>query len=204
MFAKRLFFMAGVIALMGIFAFIFGRGAPLSDQPELPEITSESEDGFVDLVFKVVDSNIQNDGNGWVEAYGVNEGRRVGLRVELIGPWKEGIIGADIQTFQGQIRYISVGEATDLLVQDMQKLYGSTIQADKMKSDGVLFTGITLGGNPAHTEIGSLKIKLFVESEDEDRYAELYTNIDITGKRLEIREKDPDYRDPVIRALAGM
>jgi hypothetical protein len=45
-------------------------------------------------------------------------------------------------------------------------------------------------------------MKLFRESEAEDEYAEVYTNIDVYGERAAIREKDPDYRQPLLAAIA--
>ncbi len=50
-----------------------------------------------------------------------------------------------------------------------------------------------------------MKIKLFFEPEpaDEHRYAELYTNIDLSTGKVYVNEKDPDYRKPVILALAA-
>lgn len=44
-----------------------------------------------------------------------------------------------------------------------------------------------------------MKIKLFFESDDESRYAELYLNIDLPATRLELAERDPDYRGPIVR-----
>jgi len=44
--------------------------------------------------------------------------------------------------------------------------------------------------------------KLFFESEEDDRYAELYLNIDVAGARIELNEKDDDYRKALVLALA--
>lgn len=181
------------------------------DHLEFPEITSVSEGGFFDLIFRIVDGEIQPDGTTWIEAYGVHEGERVGLRVELIGPWEEKILQEDFRIFQGKVRYVPTGEASDRLVQAMRRLYGSSIQTDSMNSNGVLFTGISIEGNPACAKNQPLRIKLFIEAEDAEdddefdaRYAELFTHIDMTTGWLGICEKDPDYRDPLIRALSGL
>jgi hypothetical protein len=63
------------------------------------------------------------------------------------------------------------------------------------------FTGITLEGNPGDLPGGPVKIKLFHDKGGEDRYAELYTNIDLATRKLVILEKDEDYRRRIIQAL---
>jgi hypothetical protein len=80
-----------------------------------------------------------------------------------------------------------------------------------MNSNGILFTGISIEGNPASVEDQALTIKLFIEAEDaedddqfEERYTELFTKINVSAGWLEICEKDPEYRDPLMRALSGM
>ena len=123
------------------------------------------------------------------------------MRVLLRPPWKEGTLGDDITTFQGRVYYESTGDESDRLVQILGELYQSTVRPRSMRKDEMLFTGITLAGDPRSLATNPVKIKLFVESEDENRYTELYTNIDVQGRRLEIREKDPEYRDPVMRAI---
>ncbi len=180
------------------------------DESDLPEIAIIFEGGFVDLIFRITDSEIQPDGNVWIEADGLHEGERVGLRVELIGPWEEKILQEDFRIFQGEVRYVATGEPSDRLVQVMRRLYGCSIQVDSMNSNGVLFTGISIEGNPACAKDQPLRIKLFIEAEDAEdddefdaRYAELFTHIDMTTGWLGICEKDPDYRDPLIRALSG-
>ena len=60
------------------------------------------------------------------------------------------------------------------------------------------------GGNPSDLDAGPTKIKLFFESEAEDRYAEVFLNIDVRARSIELNEKDPDYRRPVVSALSGM
>jgi hypothetical protein len=65
------------------------------------------------------------------------------------------------------------------------------------------FSAISLEGNPQLLEKGPVKLKLFFESDKEDRYAEIYLNIDWTRSRLHLKEKDPDYRGAVVHALAG-
>ena len=65
------------------------------------------------------------------------------------------------------------------------------------------FTGISLEGDLGNLASGPVKIKLFHEKGGEDRYAELYTNIDLSARKLEFREKDEGYRKQVVQALRG-
>lgn len=191
------------VIIMGFFAALFGCGKKSEQPPALPEITSEAEEGFVDLVFEITDSQIKPDGSASFHAQGLHEGETVGLKVLLRPPWKEGTLGDNITTFQGIVLYQSTGPESDRLVRILDQLYQSSLAPKAMASDPIQFTGITLAGDPRVIQSGPVKIKLFVESEDEKKYAELYTNIDVQNARLEIREKDPEYRGLVIRALTS-
>jgi len=46
-------------------------------------------------------------------------------------------------------------------------------------------------------------MKFFFESDDEERYAEFYLNIDVCGSTVQFHEKDQDYRRGVVLALCG-
>ncbi len=49
-----------------------------------------------------------------------------------------------------------------------------------MRTDTV-FAGLSLEGDPNDLAKGAVKIKLFYESDKEDEYAELFTNIELAG-----------------------
>jgi hypothetical protein len=79
-------------------------------------------------------------------------------------------------------------------------MYETDLSPRRMKND-VPFDAISLEGNPGDLEKGPVKLKLFFQSSHEDRYAELYTNIDLAARKIYLMEKDPEYREAFIRAL---
>ena len=198
-----------LVIAMGFFAALFGCGKkqePASmlpkPAPTLPEITSMSEEeGLIDLVFAIAESKSNADGSSSFHAQGLHRGGKVGLRVFLRPSWKEGTLGPRMTTFQGEVLYESTGEESDRFVQVLGELYQSSVCPKMMRKGQIPFTAITLGGNPHDLSLAPVKIKLFFESEAEDQYAEIYTNIDAKKSRLEIMEKDPDYRESVMRAI---
>jgi hypothetical protein len=173
-----------------------------STQSPLPEITSESEEGFHDLVFAIEDHKKLPDGSQTILASGMYKGRKVSLEIYLGAGWRPGSLDADIPltTYRGAVSYRSVGAESDLLLHVMDELYG-TKQSPKAMNKATEFTAITLEGDPRDLAKGPVKIKLFFESNAEDQYAELFTNIDLKARKLYINEKDEEYRTPIVRAL---
>jgi hypothetical protein len=171
---------------------------------KLPEITAESEEGFVDLVFRVQDHKPLADGSQSLRAAGLHRGRKVGFEVVLGPTWRKGKLGKDvpIETSRGTVSYRRVGPESDAFLQVLNDLYGAKLSPKAMAAD-TPFTGISLEGDPGDLASGPVKIKLFYEKGGEDRYAELYTNIDLAARKLEVREKDEGYRRQVIQALQG-
>ncbi len=173
---------------------------PSPTPPPVPEITSETEEGFHDLVFGLATVTRVSDGSQQVTAVGTHQGQPVGFQASLSPTWKEGRI-ADIPSFSGVVTIRSLGVESDALVRAMDTLYGAKVKPTTM-AKATRFAAITLGGNPSQLTDGKVSIKLFYESESEDRYAELYLNIDAPKHRVELHEKDEEYRMPVIRALS--
>ena len=64
------------------------------------------------------------------------------------------------------------------------------------------FKAISLEGNPTALSRGQVKIKLFFEGRTQSDYAECFLNLDLGKSRAELREKDPEYRAALIRALS--
>ncbi len=167
-----------------------------------PEITSESEEGFHDLVFRIEEHRKLPDGAQVLRVMGTHKGERVGLEVLLAPAWKRGTLRADVPlvTWRGRVAYRSIGPESDLLIRILDELYG-TRQSPKAMARETLFAGISLEGEPNDLGQGTVKIKLFFESDAEGRYAELFTNIEPKAMKLYVREKDPEYRRAIIRCL---
>src|SRR5262249_3404906 len=142
------------------------------------------------------------DGSQSIRGSGTHKGRPVGLEVVLGPNWQGGPLGKDIPlvTYRGSVTYRSTGADSDAFVQVLDELYGTKVSPKAMGRE-TQFTGISLGGDPRDLAKGPVKIKLFFESDKQDDYAELFTNIELGAHRLEVHEKDEGYRLPVIRAL---
>jgi hypothetical protein len=168
----------------------------------LPEITSESEEGFHDLVLAITEHRKLADGAQTILASGLYKGTKVSLEVYLHPSWQSRPFDADvpIKTYSGNLSIRSVGAESDLLLRAIDELYG-TKQSPKAMNKTTDFTGICLGGNPQELSKEVVKIKSFFDSNSEDQYAEFFTNIDLNARKLYIREKDEEYRAAMVRAL---
>lgn len=182
---------------------MFGCNKNTTNCRTLPEITSQSEPGFCDLVFAITDNQHESDGGTLITAEGRYESNAVGVKL-LLGPsWKKQTLGGSIPCFVGTVLIQSAGQKSDRLVQAMDQVYQTSLEPGKMARAPIEFSVITLEGDPRNLQSGPVKIKLFIESEDEDRYAELYINIDVRNGQVMIKENDPDYREGIIRALSS-
>jgi hypothetical protein len=188
---------------MAIFS-IFGASSKESDAP-LPEIiTSVTEEGWHDFPFAIRKDEKLPDGSRALEARGLHRGREVGLLVVLGASWPEAKFDQKVPwtAYKGVITYRSLGRAIDSFLHIVDELYGTALHPKSMWVE-TKFTGISLGGKPDELEKEPVKIKVFYESDDEQRYAELFTNIDLQHQVLQINEKDKSYRKPVVRALSA-
>lgn len=168
----------------------------------LPEITSESTEGFHDLVFAIREHKQLPDGRQMILAAGIHKGTRVSFEIYLGSGWRESPLDVDVPltTYLGHMSFRSVGAESDVFLHAMDEIYG-TRQSPKQMNEATEFTALTLGGDPRDLSKKMVKIKLFFESDDEDQYAEIFTHIDLNARKLYINEKDEEYRTAIIRAL---
>ncbi len=189
--------------IAGLLSLLFGscsKPQPRQAPPQpLREITTGTEDGFVDLSFAIHSHERLPDGSEILSGYGTHHGREVGVAITLGTNWKPGKLGPSV-VYTGTVTYRSLGPPSDALIQALDELYSTKLQPTIMRPT-TIFTAISLEGEPADLAKGPTKFKLFFESDSEDRYAEFYTNIDLANGVLQIREKDPDYRSPLVKAL---
>ena len=84
----------------------------------------------------------------------------------------------------------------------LDEVYGTKISPKSMRPETV-FTALSLEGNPGDLKQGPTRIKCFFEQEKPEDYAEFFTNVDVNAHRLEVREKDEEYRKAIIQALVA-
>ena len=174
---------------------------PIRGVTQVPEITSESEqDGFHDLVFKLGGIEQSPDGGQRFIATGIHRGNPVELEVNLGHEWKALQMEASLTMYQGKVLLRSVGSGSDSLLRAMDAIYETKLNPKQM-AEATECSAISLQGDPARLRSGPVKLKLFFESEREDRYAELFLNIEAGRSRVFLSEKDPEYRKNIIVAL---
>src|SRR5438477_187970 len=99
----------------------------------LPEITSESEEGFADLVFRLQAHEVRPDGAQKVRVAGLHKNQPFGFDLVLGPTWKKGKY-ADIglKTNSGTVSYRSVGAESDAFLQVLDELYGTKLSPKAM------------------------------------------------------------------------
>lgn len=161
---------------------------------------SSDPDAWADASFRIEGSEHEDDGVVYrlASRHGV---RRVGLDV-WVRDWMEPLSWDGekpvCSAYRGGVLLRSQGARSDRFLKALAKGYQHQGVVRAMRSE-VPATAIVLDA-----DAGSAKIKLFFndrEEDDEGMYAELFLNIDAAGRRIELAEKDPEYRQGVMGSL---
>ena len=167
---------------------------------EIPELTEELEEGFVDLTLKMEGLVRNQDGMQCFEARALHKGRVVAFAVALGTTWSP-LEGTPEEFYCGEAHLISLGDESDAFIQVLDQLYETKVGTLHM-GDNIGLTAVSLKGHPDRPSVEPLKMKMFFESENDDLCAEFYLNCDTNNNRVQFREKDTDFRAAVILALA--
>lgn len=170
---------------------------------DLPEslVQDEEESGFVDLDLRLVRLEARPDGTFFAEGRGRHGGRGLGFALELDATWKATPIGESNGFFywgSGSVR--SIGVESDVLLATLAELYEVSFGSRPMRAETRVAV-VGLADDPRLVAEKPTHMKLFFESEDSQRYAEVFVNVMAAERRIELHEKDPEYRAPLLRAL---
>lgn len=170
---------------------------------ELAEIRVVLEDGFADVNLPVVSFKRDLNGIQQIWASGQHDGRRLGFQIEVGATWERQDLenNAIDALYWGRANLISTGTQSDLFLRLLDELYCTALSPPKMR-ERTPFLAVSLEGNPSDLHHTPVKLKLFFESDDEERDADFFINIDIPGGLVEFREKDMDYRRGVVLSLS--
>jgi hypothetical protein len=173
-----------------------------SSAKDYPQVVVGDEDGFVDLTFQNIESNLNNIGNLEFIVKGNLNGSKVGFSVELLPEWNpQDIEGMDEAFYWGEAHFKSNGSETKNFVIALAKLYGAELKEFEVPAS-VYAQAVGLACNPKEIQNNPCKMKFFFNPDgSEELYSEIFINIDLDAKVLEFNEKDSDYRAPLLRSL---
>ena len=161
------------------------------------------EEGFVDFTFPVEHWEKLQDGTLSVRVRGTLNDVEIGLIVEILPEWRrQDVENQELVLYWGRARYRSLGKPSDSFLHILTDQYGLPAGERRMASI-IEFTAVGFNVDPRELESSPVTMKLFFEPGPKKAYAECFTNIDLVQAKLEFREKDPEYRVPLVAALDG-
>jgi len=168
------------------------------------DITSKTEEGFKDIILSVERLIKDDKGNLGIVAKGKYKDKTVGLLILVKGGMENGIKdGAfDRQAiYTGGIMFKSIGVESDNLVEALAELY-EVKNKKRFSGHLIMFTCCALEEKELDLENRPARFKLFFDDNDSlGLYCELFCNINIPAKEVQIPEKDQEYRGNIIKAL---
>ncbi len=173
-----------------------------------PIIDQVGEENFVDLTFGITDLSEDDAHYRFRLAASYND-RELGLDVILVKDIKGGF-DANVDPIKDHVyrlgvRFMRSGVESDRLVAAIGQLYGADPIPQEMVPEESFTVIALLQGDPDFDN-DCVRLKLFGkdgEPFDEDAYYESFLNVDFANRLVYWNEKDPDYREPLLRALAA-
>ena len=172
-----------------------------------PILDQYGEEGFVDCVFRI--SDLVETASGYqFRMVASHDGQLVGLRVSVVKGIKAGFdskmnLNKDHVYRKGVVFHRS-GPESDRLLASLAALYGNPKPGARMV-DEEPFTAIALHQGDIDMATEAVKIKIFGRdgpSDTEDDYYESFFNLDLKNRLAYWNEKDPDYREPLVKGLS--
>jgi hypothetical protein len=179
-----------------------------TDRAGNPILDQHSEEGFVDLTFRI--RELSRRGRHYRFHLAASHNRRtVGMDVVLVkgvqGGFNAKMNLVKKHVYRAGVRFLRSGPESDRLVSAIGELYGAKRAAARMV-DEETYTAIALHQGKLDMETEPVKLKLFgkdAEPFDEEAYYESFFNVDLANAFVFWNEKDPDYRKPLLRALSA-
>lgn len=175
-------------------------GAPILDQ--------FSEEGFVDCVFRL--ARVSDNGS-WRRLHAIadHKGQAVALDLDVLPQYGGGLEPENLDVIAEHVHRPGVifrrsGPESDRLIDIMASLYGVPSVPRRMV-DSFPVTAIALHVDRGERDPVPVKVKLFGndgEDNPAEDYFECYLNIDFERGLVFWNEKDPDYREALIRCLS--
>ena len=193
---------------MGFLSRLFGKGTPEPVvQASVPDDQEKDEHEFVDIDL-LIESVEQTDGMFRITARETLEANCVGIVVTFGAEWDaQTMEDSEFIAYWGHAELSSLGAQSDGLVHHLARLYDLPLPEPKKMLAAIPVRVVGLHCDPSRMADMPVRTKAFFHSDAgdspdfEQRYAELFVNVDLAQGVLQLHEKDPEYREPLLRAL---
>jgi len=166
----------------------------------VPRGRVSDEEGFVDIDLPLRSLTVESNGEIRADARGRVDGVVVGFGVVLFPKWEEQRKEGDrFSLFWGKGAFERTGPESDRFLEYLSTRY--TLQTPGPMLARLTVDVVGLDSDPSKAASVGAHMKFFLHSEVQDRYAEVFVNIDLEESMLEFHEKDHEYRRPLVRAL---
>ncbi len=169
------------------------------------DITSTwKDDGFIDLSFNIVKFQDKDPNYYILDVEGLYKEGVVGLGLVVKKGMKPGFVGGEIDStafVKEGISFQRKDIRSDNLILALANIYKITIPSKKFV-EKISLTAFALESDPVKIHTSHLNFKVFHDVSDVKKYWEMYIHIDLPNKRLELHEKDEDYRKAIINTLS--
>lgn len=176
-------------------------------QIKLEEITAhmDSSEGWNDIFLTIVNDIITTDNYHIYIGKGLYKGTIVGLKFEVKNDMPAGLLkSGEINKggfISNGIKIISIGEESDKFIKVLSELYNFPTVKPFSKS---VIPSTTFSLNQKVVDLDEIdyyKFKLFFGENSENLYSEMFFNIDLTKRIIELNEKDQGYRENIIKVF---
>jgi hypothetical protein len=190
-----------IILIMGILSSFLG----FSQNENLVELTSKSEEGWKDLVFTITEKEKLKNGLWSLTCKARYKNEVVGLKVNIKDGIPAGIVNNEMEktsfTKQG-VEILSIGKESNNLIKAISELYGQPKKLE-FTSQKLSLSLFPLNQEKAVLENGEFKFKLFFDENNErNLYSEIFLNPNLKNGTLELNEKDEEYRMNIVKLLS--
>lgn len=170
--------------------------------PSLSQGILDCSQGFVDIDLPII--SIDETGQTTrVTAKGLVEGKVIGFAIDLHAGWNYQPVDGAVGFYWGRGGYRSIGPESDEFVRLLGRLYSQPMTSDLRMLPEIAADVVGLDTDPSNLMSKPVGMKFFLWPDDETRYAEVYTNVDVRGGWLQFHEKDAEYRPTLLRALTA-
>lgn len=175
-----------------------------SDNTKLEEITSRSnpDEGWNDIFLKITEDTKTDTSHIYI-AKGLFKNKTIGLQIEVSSKIGAGIVNGQHDVSAGfvknAVKFKSIGQESDEFIKALAELYKQTTNNGftKQPVSAMVFSQNEKVVNLDKADYYALK--LFFAESDENLYSEVFLNINTDKHEIEIKEKDEEYREPLIK-----